>query len=284
MPKVYQTTPSSSFIWSWTRQIGSSSHAFDGGAHKYLGNWGCNMGIAGDLVSAQGAPSEETDTGCAWHADMDGHIDGSNNTMTRYDSSALSTAAHGETDVAGALSFIHQSNTNTLQANVNAIKCAISGGYPVLIGIDVRRSSYYSADIGVSGDFVMPFSNATVNNSIDFDHPVGKDDGGNDVYGAGDFSVGGHAILLVGYNDDTQKFKFMNSWGTWWGDNGYGTLPYNYVCGTTGSYKAPTGLNVIKATVTQKKDGDITDTVLANTMFKSAPYAGYFGQIKSCTK
>lgn len=41
--------------------------------------------------------------------------------------------------------------------------------------------------------------------------------------------LGGHAILLVGYDDDTQRFKFRNSWGTGWGDDGYGSLPYEYV-------------------------------------------------------
>ena len=40
---------------------------------------------------------------------------------------------------------------------------------------------------------------------------------------------GGHAICVVGYDDETEMFKFKNSWGTDWGDNGYGYLPYNYI-------------------------------------------------------
>lgn len=41
--------------------------------------------------------------------------------------------------------------------------------------------------------------------------------------------VGGHAILLVGYKDDTKQFIFQNSWSFGWGDKGYGYLPYDYV-------------------------------------------------------
>lgn len=32
---------------------------------------------------------------------------------------------------------------------------------------------------------------------------------------------GGHAVLVVGYNDDLSAFRVLNSWGTGWGDGGY---------------------------------------------------------------
>jgi len=40
--------------------------------------------------------------------------------------------------------------------------------------------------------------------------------------------LGNHSVVLVGYEDQKNVFKFINSWGTGWGDNGYGTLPYEY--------------------------------------------------------
>jgi C1A family cysteine protease len=40
--------------------------------------------------------------------------------------------------------------------------------------------------------------------------------------------LGGHAVVLVGYNIKTQMFKIRNSWGVW-GDKGYGYLPFEYV-------------------------------------------------------
>ena len=39
---------------------------------------------------------------------------------------------------------------------------------------------------------------------------------------------GSHTICLVGYRDADEHLIFANSWGTGWGDEGYGYLPYRY--------------------------------------------------------
>ena len=39
-------------------------------------------------------------------------------------------------------------------------------------------------------------------------------------------SIGGHAMLVVGYDDDKNAFKLINSWGKNWGDEGYGWIDY----------------------------------------------------------
>ena len=41
--------------------------------------------------------------------------------------------------------------------------------------------------------------------------------------------LGGHYMLIVGYDNEAQKFLVQNSWGTSWGDGGYCGLPYNMV-------------------------------------------------------
>lgn len=41
-------------------------------------------------------------------------------------------------------------------------------------------------------------------------------------------SIGGHAVLLVGYDDASKRFKVRNSWGPGWGLDGYFFMPYAY--------------------------------------------------------
>ncbi|MEB8328309.1 C1 family peptidase [Flavobacteriaceae bacterium KMM 6897] len=37
----------------------------------------------------------------------------------------------------------------------------------------------------------------------------------------------GHAILIIGYDDNRQAFKFLNSYGKRWGNDGYGWISYS---------------------------------------------------------
>jgi hypothetical protein len=50
---------------------------------------------------------------------------------------------------------------------------------------------------------------------------------------------GGHAMILVGYDDAKQAFKVMNSWGSKWGDRGYGWISYRaFGAGTHSAFTA----------------------------------------------
>lgn len=44
---------------------------------------------------------------------------------------------------------------------------------------------------------------------------------------ADDRMQGGHAMTIVGYDDQRQAFRVMNSWGERWGDRGFGWMSYD---------------------------------------------------------
>ena len=87
-------------------------------------------------------------------------------------------------------------NMNMLNTTINTLKASLDAGVPIIGGFTCYNSIYNS----VNG--VIPLQE-------------GK-------------PIGGHAIFIVGYNDNTKLFKFKNSWGLSWGDKGYGYLPYDY--------------------------------------------------------
>ena len=44
-----------------------------------------------------------------------------------------------------------------------------------------------------------------------------------------DYTFGGHAIAIVGYDMNKKLIKFKNSWGRNWGYYGFGYLPFKYI-------------------------------------------------------
>jgi C1A family cysteine protease len=45
----------------------------------------------------------------------------------------------------------------------------------------------------------------------------------------GERVLGGHAVVAVGYDIKSRRFRVRNSWGTRWGVNGYFTMPFEYL-------------------------------------------------------
>jgi C1A family cysteine protease len=63
----------------------------------------------------------------------------------------------------------------------------------------------------------------------------GNEEGEFPLPDAGQSPRGGHAVMACGFDDDRKiggskgAFLIRNSWGTGWGNKGYGWLPYGYV-------------------------------------------------------
>ena len=86
--------------------------------------------------------------------------------------------------------------------DLTQMKACIAGGNPIVLGISVYES-FMSPQVAQTGVVSLPSPTERL--------------------------LGGHAVLVVGYDDATQTFQMRNSWGTGWGDHGYFTIPYSYL-------------------------------------------------------
>jgi C1A family cysteine protease len=87
--------------------------------------------------------------------------------------------------------------------DLTQMRLCLAQGYPWVFGVSVY-DSFESQAASQTGDIPLPNPS---NESL----------------------LGGHAILAVGYDDARHVFLFRNSWGTGWGNHGYGTIPYSYL-------------------------------------------------------
>lgn len=88
---------------------------------------------------------------------------------------------------------------------LDSLKSALAEGYPFVFGFTVYES-FESDKTTHTGIMAMP--------------------------AAQEKSVGGHAVLAVGYDDHAQQFIVRNSWGRGWGSAGYFFMPYAYITDT----------------------------------------------------
>lgn len=84
----------------------------------------------------------------------------------------------------------------------NQLKGCLASGYPFVFGFAVYES-FESQQVAQTGHAPMPAPTEA--------------------------SIGGHAVMAVGYDDSQNWFIVRNSWGVGWGMKGYFTLPYAYL-------------------------------------------------------
>ena len=90
----------------------------------------------------------------------------------------------------------------SLDQDIDALTSCLNEGYPFVFGFVVYEK-FESREVEDSGVLQMP----------------------------GDFErqVGGHAVMAVGYDMNNKTFLIRNSWGEEWGQQGYFTMPFDYV-------------------------------------------------------
>lgn len=86
--------------------------------------------------------------------------------------------------------------------NIRQLKGVLAAGWPFVGGFTVYNS-FESGTVAQDGIVPMPSQGEAV--------------------------LGGHAVLVVGYDDSSQRFIVRNSWGDGWGQQGYCTMPYAYL-------------------------------------------------------
>lgn len=102
-----------------------------------------------------------------------------------------SVFAEGLKHLVGGVHAVHQS--------LDDMRKVLASGYPIAGGFTVY-DSFENDDVAKSG--IVPFP------------------------GRFEQVLGGHAVLLVGYDDSKEWFIVRNSWGEGWGDHGYCYMPY----------------------------------------------------------
>jgi C1A family cysteine protease len=91
---------------------------------------------------------------------------------------------------------------------LGALKDAIASNLAVVFGFTVYQS-FESPAVAQSGVLPMPKPHEA--------------------------TVGGHAVVAVGYNDAKNQVIVRNSWGASWGEQGYFYMPYQYMTGSKAS-------------------------------------------------
>lgn len=137
--------------------------------------------------------------------------------------------------------------------------------YEVIRSVDVLKLLIGGYGFYVSIGFLVYSSFETVETYKSGDVPDPSD---NDLAAE---PLGGHCVNLIGWDDTTQRFTFINQYGTNFGDHGIGTISYNYVMqqSTTPEIKVlvPSDdflhqYNAFQSSFQKDQDGDIFSSIV----------------------
>lgn len=144
----------------------------------------------------EGTPDQDSGAmlrDCAWVAADIGWV---NEHQWPYDPPSFASPPPGLVPIEKALQYFR------IDQIENSLKTCLAEGYPFVFGFTVYQS-FEGADVAKTGIVPMPTKDEAV--------------------------LGGHAVMAVGYDDQTRRFTVRNSWGELWGDLGYFYMPYDYL-------------------------------------------------------
>lgn len=90
----------------------------------------------------------------------------------------------------------------TVEQNQTAVMTTLSNGFPIAFGF-LAYAGFESPEVTKTGIVHIPAKDESV--------------------------LGGHAMLIVGYDLPNQQFLVRNSWGPNWGISGYCWVPFAYI-------------------------------------------------------
>jgi C1A family cysteine protease len=96
----------------------------------------------------------------------------------------------------------HQITSYQRIDTLDQMRACLAAGFPFVFGFTVYES-FESQAVAKTGKVSMPKKTER--------------------------TLGGHAVLAVGYDDKAKRFTVRNSWGPDWGIEGYFSMPYAYL-------------------------------------------------------
>jgi C1A family cysteine protease len=121
-------------------------------------------------------------------------------TMWPYDITNFATKPSD--DCYAAAQFDRCIESKRVEQTLPQLRAAIHSNLPVSFGFNVY-SSFESEEVAKTGEMAMPANAEQL--------------------------LGGHAVLMVGYDDAKKCVIVRNSWGAEWGDAGYFYMPYAFL-------------------------------------------------------
>ena len=151
---------------------------------------------------------DDCDNGCFLFSDKDLGIIGMSEILKKYGTTTMDETPFEDTKDCIVLSAnqVNKAKANRISdfyrldkkefSKTQELKSWLYAGYPLWFGVDVEEN---------------------------------WDSIGTDIWKSSKGEGSGHAMVITGYDDEKNAFKVANSWGTEFGDNGYGWIDYEFL-------------------------------------------------------